>query len=96
MFGWAIVLFAVCGTFLFFFFAANNFIGGGETRYTHGEIIKLTESGKDTKIDINIPKFDKTIHRSFSTPIPYKEGDNCSVKYHKGLFGIYVIDEDIE
>ena len=96
MFGWAIVLFAVCGTFLFFFFAANNFIGGGETRYTHGEIIKLTESGKDTKIDINIPKFGKTIHRSFSTPIPYKEGDNCSVKYHKGLFGIYVIDEDIE
>ncbi|MBQ4450016.1 MAG: WG repeat-containing protein [Prevotella sp.] len=96
MFGWAVVLFAICGTFLFLFLAANNFIGGGEQKYTYGEIIKLTESGKDTKIEINIPKFDKTIPRSFSTPIRYKEGDNCRIKYHKGLFGIYVIDEDIE
>ena len=96
MFGWAVVLFAVCGTFLFLFFAANNFIGGGKTKQTYGEIIKLTESGKDTKLDIKIQKFDKVITRSFSTPVPYKEGGNCRVKYHKGLFGIYVIHEDIE
>ena len=37
-------------------------------------------------------KFDMTIHRSFSTPVPYKEGHECRILYHKGLFGIYVID----
>ena len=92
MFGWAVVLFAICGTLLFIFFVANNFIGDGEQKQTYGEIIELRESDKDTNIDVKVEKFDKTIHRSFSTPVPYKEGHECRVMYHKGLFGIYVID----
>ena len=93
MLGWDVILFTICGTILLFFFCANNFIGGGEPEQTNGEIIELTESSKDTSIDVKIHKFDKTIHRSFSNPpVQYKEGDNCTITYHKGLFGIYVID----
>ena len=87
MCGWALTLFTILGTILFIFFGANNYLGGEEPKYGLGEVIKQGEPGKGSKI--KVLEFDKTIYKSLSYKYPHSI---CVVKYHKGLFGIYVID----
>ena len=87
MCGWALTLFTILGTILFIFFGANNYFGGEEPKYGLGEVIKQGEPGKGSKI--KVLEFDKTIYKSLSYKYPHSI---CVVKYHKGLFGIYVID----
>lgn len=94
--GWAYTLAIIIGSVLFLFFGTNKFLGE-KHQYTHGIIkninVSNNEHGKNTNMDIEISELD----RSYNTWIPndhnYHMGYGCSVEYHKGLFGLYVIDE---
>lgn len=94
--GWAYTFAIIIGSLLFLFFGANKYLGD-KYQYTHGIIkninVSNNEHGKSTNMDIEISELD----RSYNTWIPndhnYHMGYGCSVEYHKGLFGLYVIDE---
>lgn len=97
MFSWAIFLSFVCGFTLLLIFGTNQYIGGEMPQYTHGIIKDISVSngkrGKSTHMDVYILKFDRIYNTWIPNDHNYHIGYGCSVEYHKGLFGLYVIDE---
>ncbi len=88
-----LLLYLICGYVLFIFFGANKYIAGSEPQYTDGKVTDITcgsESGSYS-MDVEVPEF----NTQYSIPWiqTYKRDDICKVKYHKGLCGLYVIDE---
>ena len=94
MLGWAWTLFCVVGYLFLLFFGANKYIGGDEPQYTNGYIVGFSESRKGGKyMRVEVPKFERTISKSISSSKHYHICKICTVEYHKGLFGLYVIDD---
>ena len=93
--GWAYTLAIILESVLFLFFGANKYFGD-KHQYTHGIIKKINVSNehrKSSNMDIEISEID----RIYNTWIPdnhnYHMGYGCTVEFHKGLFGLYVIDD---
>lgn len=97
MFSWAIFLSFVCGFTLLLIFGTNQYIGGEMPQYTHGIIKDISVSngkrGKSTHMDVYILKFDRIYNTWIPNDHNYHIGYGCTIEYHKGLFGLYVIDE---
>ena len=97
MFSWAITLSFVCGFTLLLIFGTNQYIGGEMPQYTHGIIKDISVSngkrGKSTHMDVYILKFDRIYNTWIPNDHNYHIGYGCTIEYHKGLFGLYVIDE---
>lgn len=88
-----LLLYLICGYVLFIFFGANKYIAGSEPQYTDGKVTDITcgsESGSYS-MDVEVPEFNT--HYSVPLIYTYTIGDICKVRYHKGLCGLYVIDE---
>ena len=95
--GWAYTFAIIIGSLLFLFFGANKYLGD-KHQYTHGIIKKINvsndEHGKNTNnMDIEISELDRIYNTWIPNDHNYHMGYGCSVEYHKGLFGLYVIDE---
>ena len=97
MFSWAIFLSFVCGFTLLLIFGTNQYIGGEMPQYTHGIIKDISVSngkrGKSTHMDVYILKFDRIYNTWIPNDHNYHIGYGCTIEYHKGLFGLYMIDE---
>lgn len=94
MLGWAWTLFCVVGYLFLLFFGANKYIGGDEPQYTNGYVVNYYEGRRAGKyMNVEVPKFERTISKSISSSKHYHICKMCTVEYHKGLFGLYVIDD---
>ena len=95
VFGWAYTFAIIIGSVLFLFFGANKYFGD-KHQYTHGIIKKINVSNehrKSANMDIEISELDRTYNTWIPSNHNYHMGYGCTVEYHKGLFGLYVIDE---
>lgn len=95
--GWAYTLAIILGSVLFLFFGTNKYLGD-KHQYTHGIIKKINvsndEHGKNTNnMDIEISELDRIYNTWIPNDHNYHIGYGCTIEYHKGLFGLYVIDE---
>lgn len=97
MFSWAILLSFVCGVILMLIFGTNQYIGGEMPQYTHGIIkdiyVSHSKHGSHTNMEVEVSEFNRTITERIPDDHNYHIGYGCTVEYHKGLFGLYVIDE---
>lgn len=97
MFSWAIFLSFVCGVILMLIFGTNQYIGGEMPQYTHGIIkdiyVSHSKHGSHTNMEVEVSEFNRTITERIPDDHNYHIGYGCTVEYHKGLFGLYVIDE---
>ncbi len=89
--GWNFALFIICGFLLLLFFGANKYIGGSEPQYTNGIVTNISTTDNGYSGDVKVQEFDTEY--SLGSEMPFQKGENIKVKYHKGLFGFYVIDE---
>jgi len=96
MFSWAIFLSFVCGVILMLIFGTNQYIGGEMPQYTHGIIkgiyVSHSKHGSHTNMEVEVSEFNRTITERIPDDHNYHIGYGCTVEYHKGFFGLYVID----
>ena len=87
-----LLLYLICGYSVLLFFGANKYIGGSEPQYIDGKVTNITYNSKSDSysMDVEVPEFNTTYNTSWISR--YNEGGICKVEYHKGLFGLYVID----
>ncbi len=92
-YNWFYVLYLICGYSLLLFFGANKYIGGSEPQYIDGKVTDVSYNSKSDSfsMEVEVPEF----HTHYSVPLiyTYTIGDICKVRYHKGLFGLYSVDE---
>ena len=92
-YNWFLVLYLICGYSLLLFFGANKYIGGSEPQYIDGKVTDVSYNSKSDSfsMEVEMPEF----HTHYSVPVfyTYTIGDICKVRYHKGLFGLYSVDE---
>ena len=81
----------ICGFILLLFFGANKYIGRSEPQYTNGIVTNISTTDNGYSGDVKVQEFDTEY--SLGSEMPFQKGENIKVKYHKGLFGFYVIDE---
>lgn len=90
----SIGLFVIIGYIFLLFFGVNKYIGGGDPQHTRGYVVDFNTGRRNRKsMKVEVPEFDRTITESISNNHPYHIGSICWVEYHKGLFGLYVIDD---
>lgn len=83
----------IIGYIFLLFFGANKYIGGGEPQHTRGYVVDFHMGRKSNSMEVEVPEFDRTISEGISNNHLYHIGSICWVEYHKGLFGLYVIDD---
>lgn len=97
MLGWVATLCIIVGFVYFALFGANKYIGGEKSQYTSGVAQDFTRhesrSSHYYTMDVYVSKF----NRIYDVRIPdlneFYIGKIYNVKYHKGLFGLYVFDD---
>ena len=84
------LLCSICGFILTIFFGANAYIGGDEPQYTNGIVTNISTTKSGYSVDVKVKEFGTEYN--FGSKMPYLKGEKYKMKYHKGLFGLYFIE----